>query len=203
MARLLQRHHGIHVKCTSEIPRLMELLETGELDLAIVTRVEPDDIKTPWLVDRLVSEQNYLVGRRGSIDLAPIGFDSILDLPLVLSPVPHPRRVHMQKLAAVRGRTLDVAAEAWAVLGQASFVQQGLGYAVMPYTAATLITATAPLDMAPIEDLRSWRLLVRSGDRKASPALLAVRSVILEIFKEGLGSEVVAEPAPPVFQEAN
>jgi hypothetical protein len=109
----------------------------------------------------------------------------------------------MQKLAAVRGRTLDVAAEAWAVLGQASFVQQGLGYAVMPYTAATLITATAPLDMAPIEDLRSWRLLVRSGDRKASPALLAVRSVILEIFKEGLGSEVVAEPAPPVFQEAN
>lgn len=205
MARLRERHPEIHVKCTNETPRLMELLAASELDLAIVTRVEPDDIKAPWLVDRLVSEQAYLVGPPGTIDTGPIDFDALLDLPLVLSPVPHPRRVHMQKLAAARGRTLNVAAEAMAVVSQASFVQQRLGYAVMPYTAATLMTSTAPLEMVPIENLRSWRLLVRRGDRKASPAMLAVRDVILGIFREGFPPKDGAEPAPPtpVLQEAD
>jgi LysR family transcriptional regulator, nitrogen assimilation regulatory protein len=195
MARLRERHPEIHVKCTNETPRLMELLAASELDLAIVTRVEPDDIKAPWVVDRLVIEQSYLVGPRGSIT-AQIDFEALLDLPLVLSPVPHPRRVYMQKLAAARGRTLNVAAEAMAVVGQASFVQQGLGYAVMPYTAATLMTSTGPLEMVPIEDLRSWRLLVRRGDRKATPALLAVREVIVEIFKEGFPPRDDSDPAP-------
>jgi LysR family nitrogen assimilation transcriptional regulator len=197
MARLRQCHPEILIKCTNETPRLMELLAASELDLAIVTRVEPDDIKPPWIVDRLAIEQSYLVGPRGSIT-APIDFETLLDLPLVLSPVPHPRRVYMQKLAAARGRTLNVAAEAMAVVGQASFVQQGLGYAVMPYTAATLITSTAPLEMVPIEDLRSWRLLVRRGDRKASPALLAVREVVVGIFKEGFPPRDEPDPAPPL-----
>jgi LysR family nitrogen assimilation transcriptional regulator len=201
MARLRDRHPEIHVKCTNETPRLMELLAASELDTAIITRVEPDDIKAPWVVDRLVQEQSYLVGPRGSVT-ALIDFETLLDLPLVLSPVPHPRRVYMQKLAAARGRTLNVAAEAMAVVGQASFVQQGLGYAVMPFTAATLMTSTAPLEMVPIEDLRSWRLLVRRGDRKASPALLAVREVIVEIFKEGFPPREESDPARLTLQEA-
>lgn len=205
MARLRELHPEIHIKCTNEVQRLMELLAASEVDLAIVTRVELDDIKAPWIVDRLVSEQSYLVGPRGSVEAGPIDFDAVLDRPLVLSPVPHPRRIHMQKLAAARGRTLNVAAEAMAVVGQASFVQQGLGYAVMPYTAARLMTGSQPLDMTPIEDLRSWRLLVRRGDRKASPALLAVRDVILGIFKEGLPPKDGVETAlaTRVLQEAD
>jgi LysR family nitrogen assimilation transcriptional regulator len=195
MARLRRRHPEIHIKCNNETPRLMELLAASELDLAIITRVEPDDIKAPWLVDRLVQEQTYLVGPRGKVDRVPVDFAALLDLPLVLSPVPHPRRVYMQKLAAARGRMLNVAAEAMAVVGQASFVQQGLGYAVMPYTAATLMTSTAPLDMVPIEDLSSWRLLVRRGDRKSAPALLAVRDVLVEIFKEGFPPREDSDPA--------
>ena len=202
MMRLRERHPEIHVKCTNDTPRLMELLTAGELDLAVVTRVEPDDIKSPWLVDRLAMEPSDLVGPRGTVDPGPIDFDTVIGLPLVLSPAPHPRRVHMQKLAAARSRTLNIAAEATAVVGQASFVQQGLGYAVMPYTAAILMTSTGPLEMTPIEDLHSWRLLVRRGDRKATPALLAVRDVVVEIFKEGFPPREESELAPPRLQPA-
>jgi LysR family nitrogen assimilation transcriptional regulator len=196
LARSLHdRHPEIQVKCVNDTARLMDLLAANELDLAVLTRVDPDDISGSWHVERLVKEQTYLVGPKGEIDpCRPVSFASIVDLPLVLSPMPHPRRAHMQRLAAAWGKTLNVAAEAGAISAQASFVRQGLGYAVMPYSAANLMKSSGPLEIAPIDDLGSWRLLVRRADRQPSQATIVVGEMIVELFKDGLAPLYVAAP---------
>jgi hypothetical protein len=56
----------------------------------------------------------------------------------------------------------------------------------MPFSAANLMKASGPLDIAPIEDLGSWRLLVRRGDRQPSPASTIVSEMIVDLFKDGI-----------------
>ena len=135
----------------------------------------------------MVCEQDCLVGPVGALDPSrPVKFSEMLELPLVLTPMPHFRRSHMQRLAAAAGKTLSVAAEAGVIGAQASFVCQGLGFAVMPLSAAILMKSSGPLEIAPIEGLRSWRLLVRRGDRMPSPASVIVAELIIELFRDGL-----------------
>jgi hypothetical protein len=56
--------------------------------------------------------------------------------------------------------------------------------------------ASGPLDIAPIEDLGSWRLLVRRGDRQPSQASTVVSEMIVDLFKDRLAP--LYRPAPPV-----
>jgi LysR family nitrogen assimilation transcriptional regulator len=185
--RLHDRHPEIYLKCITDTPRLMDLLSANELDLGLVTLSDPDALGSPWHVDRLVCEQDYLVGPAGALDPSrPIKFSEMLELPLVLTPLPHFRRAHMQRLAAAAGKTLNVAAEAGVIGAQASFVCQGLGFSVMPFSAAILMKSTGPLEIAPIEELRSWRLLMRRGDRMPSPASDVVGELIIELFRDRL-----------------
>jgi DNA-binding transcriptional LysR family regulator len=115
--------------------------------------------------------------------------------------MPHPRRAHMQRLAAAWGKALNVAAEAGAISAQASFVRQGLGYAVMPFSAANLMKSSGPLEIAPIEDLASWRLLVRRGDRQPSQATIVVSEMIVELFGDGLAPLYGAAAVPAEMDE--
>jgi len=199
--RLHDLHPEIHLRCISDMPRLMDSLISGELDLGLVTLVDPDEIGPGWIVSRLVREQDYLVGPKGSIVASrPIAFATVIGLPLVLTPMPHSRRRHMQNMAAQAGATLNVAAEAGAIGAQASFVCQGLGYAVMPYSAANLMKSSGPLEIAPIEGLRSWRLLVRRGGQPQSPASMIVSDMIVGLFRDGLPSLDGVQPSPIRFR---
>jgi LysR family nitrogen assimilation transcriptional regulator len=185
--RLHDLHPEIHLKCITDTARLMELLSANELDLGLVTLSDPDELGGAWHVDKLVCEQDYLVGPAGSLDPSrPVKFSEMLELPLVLTPMPHVRRSHMQRLAATAGKALNVAAEAGVIGAQASFVCQGLGFAVMPFSAAILMKSAGPLEIAPIEGLKSWRLLMRRSDRIPSPASVVVGDLIVALFRDGL-----------------
>jgi len=187
--RLHDRHPEIHLKCITDTVRVMDLLASHELDLGVVTLVDGYEAGADWLVDKLACEQNCLVGPAGSLDPArPVSFDFVMDLPLVLTPMPHSRRGHMQKLAAATGRSLNVVAEAGAIAAQASFVRQGLGYAVMPFSAASLMASFAPLAIVPIIGLSSWRALIRRADRLPSQPALIVSDMIRGLFKDGIPS---------------
>jgi LysR family transcriptional regulator, nitrogen assimilation regulatory protein len=202
-SRLRQDHPDIHLKCANDTAHLMELLTSGDLDLAVISRIDPEDIGGPWHVRRLLREQTCLVGLPGTVISQAVDFNFVLDLPLVLSPAPHPRRLHMQRLAAARGRELNVAAEAGAIGAQASFVQQGLGYAVMPFSAATLIKSSSALQITPIDGLQSWRLLVRSVERQPSAAAVVVGDLIVALFKEGLFPSNDSTPSPLPIRKAS
>lgn len=185
--RLHDLHPEIHLKCITDMAHLMELLSTNELDLGLVTLADPDELGGAWHIDKLVCEQDCLVGPVGKLDPSqPVKFSELLGLPLVLTPMPHFRRSHMQRLAAAAGKTLNVAAEAGVSGAQASFVCQGLGFAVMPFSAAILMKSSGPLEIAPIEGLKSWRLLMRPSDRVPSPASVVVSELIVGMFREGL-----------------
>jgi LysR family transcriptional regulator, nitrogen assimilation regulatory protein len=185
--RLHDLHPEVHLKCITDMPRLMDLLSANELDLGLVTLADPEEITGPWHFNKLVCEQDYLIGPSGALDPSrPVRFADMLELPLVLSPMPHFRRSHMQRLAAAAGKTLKVAAEAGVIGAQASFVCQGLGFAVMPFSAAILMKSAGSLEIAPIEGLRSWRLLMRRSDRVPSPASVVVSELIVSLFSDGL-----------------
>lgn len=185
--RLHELYPDIHLKCITDMAHLMELISAGDLDLGLVTLADPDELGCAWHVDKLVCEQDFLVGPAGTLDPSrPVKFKEMLELPLVLSPMPHFRRSHMQRLAASLGKALNVAAEAGVIGAQASFVCQRLGFAVMPFSAAILMKSTGPLEIAPIEGLLSWRLLMRRSDRVPSPASVVVGELIVELFRKGL-----------------
>ena len=198
--RLYDTHPEITLKCISGMTRLLDMLAANELDLGLITLADTDEIGSAWHVDKLVHEQSYLVGPIGSIDATrSLKFHELLDLPLVLSPMPHFRRGHMERLAAAAGKPLNVAAEASTVGAQASFVSQGLGYTVVPFSAALLLKVADPLEIAPIEDLRSWRVLVRRSDFAVSQASAIVSELIIQLFKDDLLQEH-AETVSPDFE---
>jgi LysR family nitrogen assimilation transcriptional regulator len=198
---LTQRLHDIypdvHVVCSGYRARLLESLETDEIDAAILTRVSCAELGAAWECDQLVREQSFLVGRRDLIEAqGEVCMEDVIRLPLVLTPMPNSRRAQMQRLAHSTGRELNVVAEAESISAHLSFVRQGLGFAVFPYTAARLMKEAGPLTIAPIEDAWSWRLLVRRADRPPSAAVTIVNEMIVRLC-----SEMVAEG---VFQvEAN
>jgi LysR family nitrogen assimilation transcriptional regulator len=200
--RLHDLHPEIHLKCITDTPRLMELLSANELDLGLATLSDPDDLGAAWNVDKLACEQDCLVGPAGTLDPSrPVKFSEMLELPLVLAPMPHFRRSHMERLAASEGRSLNVAAEAGAIGAQASFVCQGLGFAVMPFSAATLMTSAGPLEIAPIDGLKSWRSLMRRSDGMQSAASVVVAELIVELFGKGLPPFDRTDSAPVRVRE--
>jgi hypothetical protein len=64
----------------------------------------------------------------------------------------------------------------------------------MPFSAANLMKSSGPLDIAPIEDLGSWRLLVRRSDRQPSQASTIVSEMIVDLFKDGIAPLYRPEP---------
>jgi LysR family nitrogen assimilation transcriptional regulator len=200
---LTQRLHDIypdlHVVCSGYGARLLESLETDEIDSAIVTRVSCGEIGAAWKCDQLAREQNFLVGRKDLIEAqGKVHMEDVIRLPLVLTPMPNSRRAQMQRLARAGGRELNVVAEAESLSAHLSFVRQGLGFAVFSYTAARLMKEAGPLAIAPIEDAWSWRLLVRRADRPPSAAATIVNEMIMRLCSEMVADGVFQAEAHQV-----
>jgi len=174
----------IHLICSSDGSRLVELLEANEIDTAILTQIDPRELGAGWAADELVREQCFLVGRVGDIDPRHLYcLDEVIRLPLILTPWPNSRRRQMELMSSEAGIRLNVVAEAEA-MGAASFARQGTGFAVLPCSSASLMRSLGPLEMAPISDAWSYRLLVRRADRVPSPAAVAVNGFIADLFEE-------------------
>lgn len=183
--RLRTIYPDLHVVCSGYGTRLMESLETDEIDTAIVTRISSCEIGAAWKCDQLVREQNFLIGRTDLIDeQGKVFLDDVIRLPLILTPMPNSRRAQLQRLAHAGGRELNVVAEAESLSAHRSFVRQGLGFAIFSYTAARRMKESGQLAIVPIDDAWSWRLLVRRADRPPSPAVNIVNEMITRLFAE-------------------
>jgi LysR family transcriptional regulator, nitrogen assimilation regulatory protein len=186
---LAERVHGahpdLHVVCCGYGSRLLELLEDDAIDAAILTSVNAKEIGPAWRCDHLVREQGFLVGRDHEIfSHRPVKMEQVVGLPLVLTPLPNSRRQQLERLANAIGVRLNVVAEAEALGAHISFVRQGLGLAVRSYSAAMLMKASGGLEIAPIDDSWSWRLLVRRADRPLTTASMVISGMIAELFSE-------------------
>ena len=183
--RLHEVHPDLHIVCSGYGSRLLELLEDNAIDAAIVTRVDAREIGRALKCDHLVREQGFLIGREDAIASSqPVHMEEVIRLPLVLTPLPNSRRQQLQRLADAAGVRLNVVAEAEALSAHISFVRQGLGFAVRSCSAAMMMQASGDLQIAPITDSWSWRLLVRRADRAQTAASAVVSNMIAELFSE-------------------
>jgi DNA-binding transcriptional LysR family regulator len=162
----------------------MELLEGNELDMAILTQVDTRELGAGWTVDVLVREQCFLVGRVGEIDPdRPVKLADVVRLPLILTPWRNSRRRQLEQLAANLGVRMNVVAEAEA-MGAVSFARQGTGFGILPYSSAYLMRSLGPMEIAPITDAWSYRVLARKANRTPSLAQIVVSKFIVRLFED-------------------
>lgn len=182
--RVRSTYPELHLVCSVDGSRLIELLEANELDSAILTQVEPRELGSRWKFEKLVREQCFVIGRSGDVAIGrSYTLLDVVRLPLILTPWRTSRRQQMERIAAEAGIRLNVVAEAEAI-SAVSFARQGVGFAVLPYSSAKLMKALGPLEIAPIRDAWSLRLLVRPADRSPTPASIVVNGFISDLFAE-------------------
>jgi LysR family nitrogen assimilation transcriptional regulator len=183
--RLHEIHPHLHIICSGYGSRLLDLLDDDAIDAAIVTRINAKEIGPAWKCDHLVREQGFLIGRDHAIvSSRPVHMEEVIRLPLILTPLPNSRRQQLERLANAAGVKLNIVAEAEALGAHISFVRQGLGFAVRSFSAATMMKASGELQIAPIDDSWSWRLLVRRADRAQTTASTVVGGMVAELFSE-------------------
>jgi LysR family nitrogen assimilation transcriptional regulator len=159
---------------------LLEGLDAGRLDLAILVNPEP---RASLKLDPLVSEQVYLLAASGDRRL-PRGrasVEDLRDLPLVLFPRPAGSRMEFEHAAAAAGFPLSIAHEVQSQDVLRDFVVRGLGYGLLPYSSMRAEQAAKRIKAVAVDGLALTRTLVRREDRPMSPAVAEVAGRIKRI----------------------
>lgn len=133
----------------------------------------------PLLEERLylISPINTKVSNRSEITL-----DEVLELPLVMPEEKHGLRVTMEKEAAERNKSLNLALEvsAWPML--TDMVRRGLGYAILSSAAVHEMTTRKEVVAIPITspELKRTLSIVTPTDLPSSVATLKLAEIIMQ-----------------------
>nr|WP_276309664.1 LysR family transcriptional regulator [Salinicola acroporae] len=161
--RTRARYPDIQIICREGAADLIENVESGSLDLAIVSIISRRATYQCHL-EHLGREQDYLITLKQDSPADPfISIEDLLSLPLVLTPRPNARRQNLERLASKQGTTLNIVAEATTMTSQLNCVLRGLGCAVLPLSAAQPMARANAVQIIPIAKLYSHRALLRSA----------------------------------------
>ncbi len=167
---------------------LLEGLDAGRLDLAILINPEP---RASLVLDALVSEQVYLLAAPGD-HRVPRGRATVADLgglPLVLFPRPAGSRMTFEHAAVAAGVKLSVAHEVQSQDVLREFVMRGLGYGLLPYSAMRGELAAKRISAVAVEGLALTRTLVRRIDHPMTPTVAEVaeriRLIVASLADDG------------------
>ena len=162
---------------------LLEGLDTGRIDLAVMVDPEP---RSYFATELLVSEKVFLIAapERRPMPPSPCTVADLEGLPLILFARPSGSRVSLESAAAERGLTLDVRFEAASPDVIKDFVQRGLGYGVMPHSSIFRDVETGALQAVEFEGVVLNRTFIRRTDRPATPAVTAIAGLVREEFED-------------------
>jgi LysR family nitrogen assimilation transcriptional regulator len=166
------REHApeIHLTFTESSCRLLGLVKSGHVDLAVLSCTRELN-KAEWAGQKLVGERVYLVGSPDALGtLQTIDAERVTTMPLILTPLPNAQHQYLCDVAKQYGRKLNVVAEAESMIGLMAMVDRGLGFAVLPFSAASPVSHAHPVSTCEIAGFYSWRTLVRRADCVLSPA---------------------------------
>ena len=166
------REHApeIHLTFTESSCRLLGLVKSGHVDLAVLSCTRELN-KAEWTCQKLVGERVYLVGGPDVLgNLQSIDAELVTTMPLILTPLPNAQHQYLCDVAKQYGRKLNVVAEAESMAGLMAMVDRGLGCAVLPFSAASLVSHAHPVSTCEITGFYSWRTLVRRADCVLSQA---------------------------------
>ena len=168
--RVRQLAPEIHLTFTESSCRLFGLLQTGQIDLAVLSSTRELN-RAEWTSQKLVGEQVYLIGSPDALDgPQSISVERVTTVPLILTPLPNSQHQYLFEVARQCGRKLNIVAEAESMAGLMALVDRGLGFGVLPFSAAELVTHAHPVATWEIRGFYSWRTLVRRADVALSRA---------------------------------
>ena len=185
--RLAERFHkdypGVTLSLVEGVPYiLLEGLDTGRLDLAILVNPEP---RASLEFQTLVTEQVYLIGAARDRRLAKKGAKvaDLAGLPLILFPRPSGSRMYFERTAARAGVSLQLAYEVESQDVLKEFVSRGLGYGLLPYSSMHRELADRRLTAAEVKGLTLTRMLVRRADHILTPAAAELARLVKREMK--------------------
>jgi len=159
---------------------LLEGLDAGRLDLAILVNPEP---RASLVLDPLVSEQVYLLAAHGDrrVPRERAVVEDLANLPLVLFPRPAGSRMAFEHAASAAGVALTIAHEVQSQDVLREFVMRGLGYGLLPYSSMRGELAAKRISAVAVDGLALTRTLVRRMDHPMAPAVAEVAARIRQI----------------------
>jgi LysR family nitrogen assimilation transcriptional regulator len=161
---------------------LLEGLDTGRLDLAVMVDPEP---RASLAFDVLAVEQVYLIGAKGERRMpgAKARVSDLAGLPLVLFPRPSGSRMSYERAAAAAGLALTMAYE---VDGQEvikDLIARGLGFGLLPFSSIDRDVRQSRFAAVPVEELTLTRTLVGHADRPETPAVATLAEIVRDEFR--------------------
>lgn len=168
--RVRQVAPEIHLTFTESSCRLLSLLKSGHIDFAVFSCTrELNHIE--WTCQKLVGEHVYLIGSPEALEgQASIEVEQVTTMPLILTPLPNSQHQYMFEVARQCGRKLNIVAEAESMTGLMALIDRGLGFGILPFSAASLVAQVHPVASCQIRGFYSWRTLVRRADAALSRA---------------------------------
>ena len=175
--RFAQDYPNIKLRFVEGVPYLLlEGLDTGEIDLAVMVDPEP---RASLVLEPLVTEQEYLIGKLGAaMPSSACAVENLGGLPLILLPRPAGSRVKLDRMAAEMGITFDVTHEVANVDVVKDFVERGLGYGILPYSSIHPGVEEGLYQAVPIDGLTITRTLVHRADLTPTPAVIELTRLV-------------------------
>lgn len=174
-----QRYSGIELRLhEAGVQTLLDLLETGLTDVAVVTLPVDDENLT---VLPLFTEEMVIAVWRGHplATRSEVSISELADEPWVLSPENYELREAALSVCERAGFTPRVVLDGGETDTLLRFVAAGLGIALVPRLAVQSVSDLVPLRVADQKLERSLGVVWR-GDRVASPAARALREFLVE-----------------------
>ncbi|AUG52514.1 LysR family transcriptional regulator [Thalassospira marina] len=180
--RVHAKHPGIHIICQEGAAGLIENVENGVLDLAVVS-VTSLKAKYQCDLEYLTEEQDYLIALPDHCPKdSSMSITDMLEQPLILTPQPNARRQNLEQLARKNGVALKVVAEAATMSAQLNLVLRGLGAAVLPRSVARLMQRDGQVKAVAVTGLLSWRAMLSTRECRNPAAAKAVAHELRQIF---------------------
>lgn len=167
---------------------LLAALDAGRADLGIIIS---RDFRAKFMLEPVLPERVFLIGTRWDekIPNAPVEMADLPRFPMFLMAGTEGIRQQYDEAARIAGVTLNVVQELGSALVIRDFVQRGLGYSMVPYSAAVRDVRSGLYDAVEIRGLKVARTLVlreRSGARPEIAAMLdIVRRTIKDLTEQG------------------
>lgn len=160
-----------------------EMVTSGETDVAIFSTEEPRKLLR---CEPLLSEQLVAIGpleARLSMRHA-MSIEMLCKHPLILTSYPNSLRQIIDRAASKAGTTAHPSVEVDMAALMLDLVRQGIGYAVLPYSAAKELLSSNLISACPLHDMRISWVVATSQERMQSVASKRLTELIFSEVKQ-------------------
>jgi LysR family nitrogen assimilation transcriptional regulator len=167
----LSLYPDVRLRFYEGVGHLADWLNSNEIDLAVLPNGRLADVRN-FDLRSFVGEAVYLVGPPGEFaEGSSCSVEDVVRRPLVLTTPPSTVRGWLDDFVDQQGGQLRIVAETESMRLQHSFVQAGLGYALLPYSAVSPSHVTNTVSLCRVDGWSLTRVLAWRNDRPLTPAV--------------------------------